>query len=808
MLNNMRNEKAFTLTEVMVAIALSTLVIAVVLPVWTMTSGLIRNESTRTEMRIDLMTSLETIKSELRLTNLNYLSMYPEGAGPYTAISFPAAVTDADGFFSLNAAGDIEWDNTVIYHLYPETDGSQTLRKTVIPLRDNSMTATERLLELENVAVSGEGPEGSVTTDFLENIDEFEVESLSPIIDFYDSSGTPVRVGKVTFGWAQLGPGEHTIRFTITGSNPDSSGTDIGIDSLMIEPSGSTRDVEYYATEFAPLDALTTSGGTVGPVYSPEWSNNGYLEFSSDGENSYIEIKDSYDLWRESSFDNISMDNVLKTGDEARIYLELPENGEPGAIDWMATVEAGEEKDMFLPDSTVPPMVIRNIVTSTNIAEPADVVRLKLKSASDTPLTIGRVYITRRDPDFDEEVDIVFNGVENPDPSGLTPGEYHMHQQIFFEDSGAFLPGVTIPANSEVWSVWTAFPLATDSNYLVSIYLSDAADTESKGFEGDVSRERSSYIDASGWLSCTVDSLTDVLTAASHSMSEGDPVIIFANEAPSGVSVLSSSFPEMAGTPFWHYYAANVTADTFQLSALEDGSDIVDMGSDGTDVFCKKLGLSNDILVSAEIDGRVVTGTVTSGVFDTALAAPVYSELKWSEYSSENTEIALKVRSAPDRYMSGADSWDLVAAITDNPAVLPGAGNRYVQFRAQLTSSAFWEDTTGIRIPPQISYEDYISEQRTLPVYDFPQTTEYLVSGVSPVWVDDIEIKWDGVESLCALTGYVAKKNDYGQAKITVDGADLEKILRVFIRLSTTDFTGRNIVEENYIDIEPRNTGK
>ena len=791
------NNGGFTLTEILVAMALALLVIAVVIPAWTMTSRILKNESDRTSMRIDLVKALETIKSELRLTNLNYMCLYPEGGGPYTGISFPVAETDANGFFTINDGNDIDWDKTVIYHIYQEGSGPKTLRRTIIESRDNSMTETQRMAELQNVVTSGEGPDGSSTNeDFLINVDTFEIQSLSPIIDFYDPSDTPVRVGKVTFGWAQLVPGDHTIRFTITGSNPDSSGSDIGIDSIMIEPSGSMRDAEYYATDFAPPGALLSVGGATSTVYSSMWSNNGYLEFAGGADN-YIEISDSYDLWRESAFDNISMDNVKKTGNEARIELELPDNDEPGTIDWMAVVEAGEENDMLLPDSSVPPMVIRNIVTSPNIAETADFIRVKFRSSSNESLTIGRAYITRRSTTEG------CNGLENETPGSLEPDEYHMHQQIFFDQGGTITPGITIPANSEVWSVWTAFPFTPDNDYLVSIYLSDVTDMNCKGWTGDPSKERSFYINTAGWLSCTADSSTDIFTSDSHSLIDGDAVVIFGDSAPVGLSMLSDSFPEMAGTPFWHYYVANATNDTFQLSITSDGSDIVDFAGNGSNLYVKKIGYSNDIFITEEIDGRVITGSVTSGIFDTTLASPSYNEVKWSEEPEDDTEITLKVRSDNDRYMTGADIWDIVPGVTNNPASLSISADRYVQFRAELTSGVFWESSGS-----KMDYSDYISAQKALPVYDFPQSGGPMVAGAYSNCIDDVEITWDGEESLCAITGYIAKKNDYGQAKITVDGSDLEKILRVFIKLSSTDFAGRRIVEENYIDIEPRNTGK
>jgi hypothetical protein len=42
---------------------------------------------------------------------------------------------------------------------------------------------------------------------------------------------------------------------------------------------------------------------------------------------------------------------------------------------------------------------------------------------------------------------------------------------------------------------------------------------------------------------------------------------------------------------------------------------------------------------------------------------------------------------------------------------------------------------------------------------------------------------------------------------VIIDGAELVKILSVHLKVSR-DIQGRVIAEENYIEVEPRNTGK
>ena len=192
------------------------------------------------------MKAMETIKSDLRLSSLTYMSYYPAGSDTYTAISMPVAERDANGFFTLDANGEIDWDTTVIYHVYTDVGGNNTLRRTVFNPRDNTMTDAQRYAQLSNVVTAGTGGGGSTTdTDFLENLNSFVIDPRAAIIDFYYDSNDPVRTGKVTFGRATLDASDHTIRFEVVGKNSLSAGYDIGIDNIMIEPSGSIREMEY-----------------------------------------------------------------------------------------------------------------------------------------------------------------------------------------------------------------------------------------------------------------------------------------------------------------------------------------------------------------------------------------------------------------------------------------------------------------------------------------------------------------------------------------------------------------------------------
>jgi len=758
-----KNEQGFTLVEVLFVAVISAMVIATILGTWIFAYNTWTVETERTNVRIDLIQALETIRNDLRLSSLTYISFYPNGAEPYSAISLPVAVRDANGFFSLNADGEIDWDRTVIYHLSAEADGTSTLRRTVFDPRDNTMDETERDAQLTNVVTSGTGGVGSTTdTAFLKNVETFEISSIAPVIDFYYDSSTPVREGKVVFGWAKLAAGDHQMRLEITGKNASSGGYAIGLDSIMIEPSGSEREVEYYDSSFAPAGMLTLSGGSAARVHDTGWGNENYLEFDAGGVGSYIEIEDYYDLWRESSFGQAALDNTWLDGEEVRATLDLPQAFDSPAeaadaqdIIWYAYQQTGdaaqEGTDGYVnsADPTSAPgqaVVVRVLLKHDDIdLDPAavtnmvDLVRIKFKAASAGELRIERAYITRMDMTSGSGYD----GLVNLAPGGKTIDEYHLHQQLFFKDISdidgdgddtevieqlVIDPTLT---EREAWSEWTAFPVViqesgTDIDYLVTFLVLDPAKAECTYWDG---------------------STTNVYCF------QGD---------------YTTDFEYAEGTPDWSgTYTATVYA-------------------------------ANQVFAVSRIDSWVKTGTIESPIFDTTLASPAYNQIKWSENKPAGTDVSAKARSDPDEYLSGAADWSAVGAST-----ISGNG-RYLQFLATLSTEPFWDSGTST-----LSYADYITQQigTGLP-YTFPADSgvPYTTNLAAP-WVDDIEIDWPGDERICTVTGYIAKKNDYGQAKVTIDGIDLVKILSVHVHTEKTSH-GRLISEENYVEVEPRNTGK
>jgi hypothetical protein len=214
----------------------------------------------------------------------------------------------------------------------------------------------------------------------------------------------------------------------------------------------------------------------------------------------------------------------------------------------------------------------------------------------------------------------------------------------------------------------------------------------------------------------------------------------------------------------------------------------------------------NYIFAVEKIDAAYSTGTVESRICDSGMTTPPYSSISWSENDPQWTEITLKARSTNDEHLSDASDWEDVTGWTSNPKTI-GTGeldrNRYVQFLATLTAQPFWEAPGE-----KLSYADYVDEQRLGDPWDFPENGGVpLITAAYSTWVDDVALRWNGDERICVISGIIARKNDYGEVKVSVDGTDLVRVLGVDITASM-EVQGRTITEESSLEVEPKNTGR
>ena len=831
------DKKGFTITEVLFVAVISVFVMATVLSAWIFTHKTWSGEKHHTMMRVDMLKAIEYIKADMRLSSSGYMSYYPQTSGTYTAVSMPRADADANGFYALDSDNKIDWDKTIVYHIIEDANGKH-LRRTVIDSWDSSLDEDERYAILEDVVSGTESGDSSI--DLVEdNLDHFEILPLSPIIDFYTDSSTAVEEKDVTFGYAKVASGDHDLRFTVIGKNDDAFGYAFGIDNVKIEPAGGNREAEYYNSSFAPAGAISSNGKTITLVYNTVWDNDNYLEYAAIEVDDYLEFTDYYDLWRDSTFDDASLNNVLLEGNELYAKFELPEDRVvmlKEDIAWDAFDEADDSTEEGQ-DGDLPgyPITVRTIVTNAKLdtedvtsIDPVrgDMVRVKFISSSDNPFKIQAAYITRRNGQSG------MDGLANQSSSVGGIEEYHRHQQLFFQDindgngvngTDEILAEAYIAQGSYVWSEWIGFPLAIEdgsSNYYDYFITFCVPDLTGLSVGGDTFS--SSNSDVTYWMgssphvyyikdvtSCTGNDATDTFTSIGHSLSNNDMLVFMGSPTPTGINN-SVGLEELSGTPNWSqmvYYVVNSATDIFQVST-ESGGSAVDFTGNGTNVkfgiFSQDNDENDNIYVSAEIDTWKKTGSVESKIFDTQMSSPAYNEIKWSEDSPAGTEVLMKTRASSNSNMSGATAWSLISGSVINPHSVSLGTNQYVQYYAEISTEPYWEWSSGT-----LTYSAYVDEQSggSNP-YDFPMRSgECVVTAADAAWIDDVEIDWPGANRICVIKGDIARKNDYGQVSVSLNGNALVRVLEVDIGVYK-EYEGRTFTEENTFQIESRNTMK
>lgn len=457
------NPKGFSLLEAMLAFLLGGIFLATITASWYFSSTVWKEESMRGKLRYDVERTMERIKNEIRLTDGNSTLFYPQGEAAYTGISFPAATLDSGGFltFSGNA---INWGKTVIYHVY-QTSGKYELRKTVF--NSFNANASTRQTQLNNVVTNGtdsQGP-GSATTTVIFKSDDVSLAIIpsSPTFDGYNAS--VARSENTSFGSARLTPGNHTIRFEVTGKNASSTGYQLGIDTLYVTPSGGNGQ---EAEVFIPVNA--SSGDTVAKedlsAYGSNlWGGNHQLAYSANAIGDYVTIQLNYDQWVESNFSNFSRDKVSFDGTDPYLTIESRESQSASSAAWQAesqtTVAASGS-------SSTPNKSIRIILLGSQFTQQANMIRFKFLAAPGAPLTINSAY-------FGQRSGTTANFTASPIQLYFNNGTVQEGQNDGVGAVGAVGPTfIDIPAAHHAWSNWFEYNIpagGTAPDHLVSVFI-------------------------------------------------------------------------------------------------------------------------------------------------------------------------------------------------------------------------------------------------------------------------------------------------------------------------------------------------
>ncbi len=308
----------FTVTEVMVSAAITSLVVASVFAVLIQGLRVWEREQILGELDMDLELALERIRADLRLSSvgIGLMSFYPDDGSDFTAISLPLSEdTNNDGLLERDAEGRILWNRTVIYHVRPGTP-DKLIRTTFSP-RYTKSTPEDIYAQLEEVveaeddseiadaAMTGETAQTKVVFENLVNL------VFAPPGVLYDAY-SPVRTKGRAFNWGSivLDEGMHTLKLTAVAKNAASSGHNIEVDCIRLSNTGSDREGEIYVPAnthpTSPMFSYSPHGVSVSAAQrSSGWSFSGNCAaVASGGEGDSIEFEVYNDLWCDSNFDS------------------------------------------------------------------------------------------------------------------------------------------------------------------------------------------------------------------------------------------------------------------------------------------------------------------------------------------------------------------------------------------------------------------------------------------------------------------------------------------------------------------------
>ncbi len=170
----------------------------------------------------------------------------------------------------------------------------------------------------------------------------------------------------------------------------------------------------------------------------------------------------------------------------------------------------------------------------------------------------------------------------------------------------------------------------------------------------------------------------------------------------------------------------------------------------------------------------VEKGTFTSRIADTGMLAPQYNDIDWTATVPTGCNLKFKVRAGNQYNLSDASAWTNLTAFTTprgNPAPL---GKRYIQFQAELESSA-----NHLQSPD----------------------------------LHDVTMDWPGDTRLVNIGGDFTTGPDHGVFEVSVDGEKLQSALVVDLEIYKDVRVGkgnetRRISSSQKVEINPRNTGK
>lgn len=456
MRNTSNGRGGFTLLEITISASLLVVTFALI------TGGFLhvlragRRAEVQNELDIDVQTAMERVKTDVRLTSLDKMFFYPPGAGPYTGMEFPMARDDdGDGAVDLDAAGNIIWDRTVVYHVW---SGEPTqLRRTVFDPRDNNLTDVQRQEQINSVVAHGNGDStyngaNAVTETVFENLFRWSISPQGTTYDGY--SATAERDQNVVLGSCVLSNGTHTFQFTVIGKNAASSGYRIGIDSLTVSPCYGTREAE------AQLPATASYGATPVATYMSggSWSANYQLQFPATAVNHYFRLSMENDRWEETNFQGVGglhQDTVAPFDTALTPYdFALQLNGLK--TNWFANAQTGDTNG-------TPSLIDRRCGYAMRVLLRGN----QMTAGGWLPYSGGRCRVNFRagaDVSQKLKIDAAYIAECASSETNTMDAAAGTVQQLRFAGSA----GITVSGGQSAWSDYVTLPVDRERSYLVT----------------------------------------------------------------------------------------------------------------------------------------------------------------------------------------------------------------------------------------------------------------------------------------------------------------------------------------------------
>ncbi len=262
--------KGFTLLETIFAVAVFSLLLGMTLGSWLLFMYKSNRVNTQASLDMDVRKVIERFRYELRNTARETVIFYPDDQEPYQAVGFALPGSGTDGLVEMATGGtNILWRESVVYHVWNHSP--HQMRRTVFANRNPNALYADRYGQIAAVVAAGNGAsaclagESASTTVMFENLFTGRLWHASAQFDGY--APTPNTRDRITFGSLSLGPGEHTVSFTVKGKNKAATSQVLRLDRILASVSGWPQEAEWRTTSGAATVPYHVGQNKAGAAY-------------------------------------------------------------------------------------------------------------------------------------------------------------------------------------------------------------------------------------------------------------------------------------------------------------------------------------------------------------------------------------------------------------------------------------------------------------------------------------------------------------------------------------------------------------